>query len=227
MKMPMVSVVMSVYNGGKYLNNAIDSILEQSYSDFEFIIINDGSTDSSWDVIQEYANKDSRIVPITQENIGLTKSLNIGIQISKGKYIARQDADDASKLDRFERQLPWLEKHGYDLCCSRTWLASKNRVSPRLLYYLPKRWMLQYHNPYIHGTYLIRKSFLEMIGGYDERFYYAQDYKLIIDLHKKRAKVRYLKEPLYITNSPAASVTLKHRDKQIEMEKKIRCLAKE
>lgn len=225
--MPMVSVVMSVYNGGKYLNNAIDSILEQSYSDFEFIIINDGSTDSSWDVIQEYANKDSRIVPITQENIGLTKSLNIGIQISKGKYIARQDADDASKLDRFERQLPWLEKHGYDLCCSRTWLASKNRVSPRLLYYLPKRWMLQYHNPYIHGTYLIRKSFLEMIGGYDERFYYAQDYKLIIDLHKKRAKVRYLKEPLYITNSPAASVTLKHRDKQIEMEKKIRCLAKE
>lgn len=227
MSTPLISVVMSVYDGGNYLNRAIESILNQSFKNLEFIIIDDGSTDNSWDVIQSYSNIDKRIVAITQENIGLTKSLNKGIQLSKGRYIARQDADDASKPDRFEKQLPWLEKFGYDLCCSRTWLASRNRASPRLLYYLPKKWILQYHNPYIHGTYLIRSSMLEKIGGYDEHFYYAQDYKLILDLYKAEAKIRYLKEPLYITNNPPNSITLKHNKKQMEMKKKIQELARE
>ena len=85
---------MSVYNGELCLTEAIESILNQTFRDFEFLIINDGSTDSSWEIIQRYADKDQRIVPITQENIGLTKSLNKGILTAKGEFIARQDSDD-------------------------------------------------------------------------------------------------------------------------------------
>ena len=119
---PTISVLMSVYNGELCLAEAIESILNQTFRDFEFLIINDGSTDSSWEIIQRYAEKDQRIVPITQENIGLTKSLNKGILIAKGEFIARQDSDDLSLPKRFDKQLPWVKDRGYDLCCSRTWL---------------------------------------------------------------------------------------------------------
>jgi glycosyltransferase involved in cell wall biosynthesis len=117
-----VTILMSVYNGETYLPQAIESILQQTYQQFEFIIINDGSTDTSWRIIQQYAAKDPRIVPVTQENIGLTRSLNKGIQLSKGEFIARQDADDLSLPKRLAEQLPWVRDLGYDLCCSRTWL---------------------------------------------------------------------------------------------------------
>ena len=129
---------MSVYNGEPYLAEAIESILHQTFQEFEFIIINDGSTDSSWRIILQYAAKDPRIVPITQDNIGLTRSLNKGIQLSKGEFIARQDADDLSLPTRLSEQLPWVRDRGYDLCCSRTWLMEKNRATPGISYWLPK-----------------------------------------------------------------------------------------
>ena len=96
MNNPLVSVVMSVYNSEKYLKEAIESILNQTYTNFEFIIVNDGSTDSSLDIIQEYMKKDERIVLISRDNKGLPYSLNEGIEKAKGKYIARMDADDIS-----------------------------------------------------------------------------------------------------------------------------------
>ena len=104
---PLISVVMSVYNGEKYLKRSIDSILNQTFKDFEFIIINDGSTDKSLEIIKSY--DDDRIVLIDQENKGLTKSLNIGIKTASGKYIARQDADDVSLPDRLKKQVDFLE----------------------------------------------------------------------------------------------------------------------
>ena len=84
---PKISVVMSVYNGEQYLRESVDSILNQTFNDFEFIIINDGSTDKTQEILEEYSAKDNRIVLIHQENVGLTKSLNKGISIAKGKYI--------------------------------------------------------------------------------------------------------------------------------------------
>ena len=104
-----ISVVMSVYNTEKYLKKAIDSILNQTFTDFEFIIINDGSTDGSLEIIQSY--NDARIILINQSNQGLSKSLNNGIRISKGKYIARMDADDISNCHRLEKQFNFLEKN--------------------------------------------------------------------------------------------------------------------
>ena len=91
---PQISVIMSVYNGEEYLPASIESILNQSFSDFEFIIIDDGSTDNTYDIIKKYQQIDSRIISIKNEkNIGLPASLNKGIIISKGEFIARQDVD--------------------------------------------------------------------------------------------------------------------------------------
>ena len=107
----IVSVVMSVYNSEKYLPEAIESILNQTYTNFEFIIINDGSTDNSLRIIKEYANKDKRIIVISRENKGLIFSLNEGIEVSKGKYIIRMDADDISLPNRLKIQLDFMEKN--------------------------------------------------------------------------------------------------------------------
>ena len=101
---------MSVYNGEKYLREAIESILNQTFTDFEFLIVNDGSTDSSLEIILSYPDERIRVIR-NDRNIGLTKSLNKALQQAKGEYIARQDADDISLQNRFEEQLIYLEKH--------------------------------------------------------------------------------------------------------------------
>ena len=109
---PKISVVMAVYNGERHLREAIDSILNQTFADFEFVIIDDASTDRSGRILQEYAGKDKRIVIIGNEtNMGLSKSLNKGIRLTKGEYIARMDADDISFPDRFEKQVKFLDDH--------------------------------------------------------------------------------------------------------------------
>ena len=110
MKKPLVSVVMSVYNSEKWLSYSIESIIEQTYTNFEFIIINDGSTDNSKVILNEYSDRDKRILVIHQKNIGLTKSLIKAIKLSKGDIIVRIDADDLSSKERIEQQLKELEK---------------------------------------------------------------------------------------------------------------------
>jgi len=106
---PKISVIMSVYNGEKYLGEAIDSVLGQTFTDFDFIIVNDGSTDGSPGIIQSYRDERIRVIN-NEKNIGLTKSLNKAIKESGGEYIARQDADDISLPERFEEQVWFLEE---------------------------------------------------------------------------------------------------------------------
>lgn len=106
---PLISVILPVYNGAKFLVEAINSILEQTFTDFEFIIINDGSTDDSENIILSY--NDSRINYIKKNNTGISDTLVQGIQISKGKYIARMDADDIAFPTRFLKQVTFLEKN--------------------------------------------------------------------------------------------------------------------
>ena len=108
----MISVVMATYNCEKYLPKAIESILKQTVKDFEFIIINDGSKDNSSKIITKYAKSDSRIVLIENKvNLGLIKSLNLGLEKAKGKYVARMDSDDVSLPKRFEKQLSYMNNH--------------------------------------------------------------------------------------------------------------------
>ena len=217
-----VTILMSVYNGETYLPQAIESILQQTYQQFEFIIINDGSTDTSWRIIQQYAAKDPRIVPILQENIGLTRSLNKGIQLSKGEFIARQDADDLSLPTRLAEQLPWVRERGYDLCCSRTWLMEKCRATPSISYWLPKKLLMLKQNPFVHGTYLMRKDRLQALGGYDEFFRYAQDYELMTRWIDNGFTVKYLRNCLYQSRMVNNSISISRHSEQNEYARMIR-----
>ena len=120
-KTPLISVVMSVFNTEMYLNKSIESILKQSYKNFEFIIIDDGSTDSSLSIILNYMKKDKRMVLISRENKGLPYSLNEGIDKSIGKYIARMDADDISLSTRLAEQIEFMEKNN-EIGIVGTWI---------------------------------------------------------------------------------------------------------
>ena len=121
LKAPLVSVVMPVYNGEKYLKEAIDSILNQTFTDFELLLINDASTDNSEEIINSY--NDSRIIYIKNEqNLGLIKTLNKGLDLAKGEFIARMDQDDISHSERFEKQLIIFKKNPEIGVCG-TWFT--------------------------------------------------------------------------------------------------------
>ena len=223
---PIISVIMPVFNGGDLLNKAIESILGQTFENFEFIIINDGSTDETAEVVRGYASSDSRIIFIDQDNIGLTKSLNKAIKTSKGNYIARMDADDVSALNRFETQMEWMKGGKYDLCCSRTYLLNSNRISPGLSYYMPKRIQMFFRNPFIHGTFLIKRKALDIVGLYDEDFIYSQDYKLICDFYRNNLKIKYIKQPLYFTNTPPGSIGVSKKVEQNYFAERVKILCR-
>src|SRR5438270_1653427 len=102
---PAISVIMPVYNAGRYLRSAMDSILAQSFADFEYICIDDGSTDDSAAILREYAGRDPRVVIVTKANGGVTSALNAGIRVARGEFLARVDADDLAAPNRFEEQI--------------------------------------------------------------------------------------------------------------------------
>src|SRR6476646_1873373 len=123
---PPISVVMAVYNSEQTAPESIESILQQTFSDFEFIIVDDGSTDSTGEILHAYARLDNRIKLYTQENLGLIASLNRHCRLAKGRYIARMDADDVSSPDRFEKQFGFLEAHP-EIGVLGTWIQDIGR----------------------------------------------------------------------------------------------------
>ena len=196
-----VSVIMSVFNDEKSVGKSIESILNQTYENFELIIIDDASTDNSKEIIQNYLNSDERIKLLSNnKNIGLTKSLNIAISSSEGEIIARQDSDDISLKTRLKKQVDVLSTNKYSFSITRAINPLNKNLMPRFTYYLPQKLVMKYKNPFIHGTLMIKKNILLKVGGYDERFYYSQDYKLYSDLLKQNYSYHFLKEPLYVLN---------------------------
>ncbi|WP_395393309.1 glycosyltransferase [Novosphingobium sp. BL-8A] len=111
MPIPAISVAMSVYNGERYLAEAIESVLAQSFGDFEFLIVDDGSRDSTPAIIRDYAAQDGRVRPIIRENRGLIASLNEMLETATAPLVARMDADDICRPDRFEKQFAFLAEH--------------------------------------------------------------------------------------------------------------------
>ena len=196
-----ISVILSVFNGEKHIANAIESVLNQSYEDFEFLILDDASTDNTNNIIKRYQKIDKRIELLkNNSNLGLTKSLNTLISKSKYEYIARQDADDLSLVERFSNQLSVINSGDYDAVTTRAIIKGENTFTPNYSYYLPRRFVMKIKNPFIHGSLMIKKSVLYDLGKYNEKFYYAQDYKLMSDLVKKNYKTKIIKEPLYVLN---------------------------
>lgn len=181
---PLVSVVMSVYNAQWTLAFAIDSVLQQTYSNFEFIIINDGSTDNTFYILNKYKSQDSRIIVIDQKNQGLTKSLNVGINVAKGEYIARQDADDISLRCRLEKQIHFLEnRKDVVLLGARAFEISKNKkVIGRFYDEEDINEVVFLKNPIVHTSAFFRKNIFQEIGLYNEKFLVSQDFEAWIRL---------------------------------------------
>lgn len=196
-----ISVIMSTYNSENTLENAIESIISQKYSNFELLIIDDCSNDSTYSICTGYKKKYKNIrVYRNNENLGLTKSLNILIKHSTGDFIARHDSDDVSHIDRLSIQMKFIKKNKLDACTSRAKIMNSNRVIPGKSYYLPINFHMKLKNPFIHGTLLINKNALQAIGGYNENFVFAQDYKLMSDLISNGYKVKIQNKILYYIN---------------------------
>lgn len=212
---PQVNVIMSIYNGEKQLRESIESILNQTFTDFEFIIVNDGSTDGSLEIIESYI--DSRIQIIdNEENIGLTKSLNKAIKKARGKYIARQDADDISLPTRLELQHEYLEKHP-EVALLGTGIYVINEmgdeIEKRIMHPNPKKSLLN-GNRFIHGSVMFRKSVIDEIGAYNETLKYAQDYELWLRMSKEYDDLRNLTAPLYKLRMHRGSILSKNIEEQ-------------
>ncbi|WP_148790375.1 glycosyltransferase family 2 protein, partial [Campylobacter concisus] len=188
-KNPVVSVVMSVYNAEKYLDAAIRSILEQTYNNFEFIIINDGSNDRSLEIIKKYKNEDDRIVLISRENRGLISSLNEGIAKARGEYIVRMDADDISLQFRIEKQLQVME-HDKDIVVCGSWInIFGENINEKVARYFEHDKQIKANLLvsccFAHPSVMIRKdAFTNNNILYDERFKNAEDYHLWTQLAK-------------------------------------------
>ena len=197
----LVSVVMSAYNSESSIAESIESILNQSYQNIEFLIIDDCSTDRTADVIESYLEKNKNIkFTKNKTNLGLTKSLNILIKKSSGQYIARQDADDISLHHRVQEQMQILKSNNLDFCTTRAIIKDSMKLIPGVSSFLPKKIVLKFKNPFIHGTLLAKKTAINEIGNYDENFIYAQDYKLFYDLLKYNYNFRVILKPQYILN---------------------------
>jgi len=189
--MPMISVLMPVYNAEKYLALAIQSILDQTFSDFEFLIFNDGSSDSSRDIIQSF--KDPRIKLFDYaSNSGYVTHLNHGLQIAEGKYIARMDADDISLRERFEMQVHVLENNPEIGLCG-AWIDEfdeTNVSSKRILYKYPPTHeeicvKLMRHNSFAHPVVMMRRSVLmDRELRYEHEYMPCEDYRLWVSLRK-------------------------------------------
>tara|TARA_Y100001970_G_scaffold293899_1_gene444405 strand:- start:629 stop:1309 length:681 start_codon:yes stop_codon:yes gene_type:complete len=201
MSNPLVSVIMSVYNNENTVKNAIESIVSQSYKNIELIITDDCSSDSSLSIIKNYVDKKNVKLIENNENKGLTKSLNSMIKVAEGKFIARQDADDISLNKRIEVQVGLINKFNLDFVSSRAISLQTKKYIPNISFNLPYKFLIKYKNPFVHGTLMIKKDVLFELGNYDERFKYAQDYKLMIDAFDKKYKFKVLRKPYYLLNT--------------------------
>ena len=183
MNEPLISVILPVYNGELYLREAIQSILSQTCTNIEIIIINDGSTDKTASIISSFT--DPRIRYIEQENRGLSEALNRGIRLSSGDYIARQDSDDISLPTRLERQVAFLVSNP-DCGMVGTWSEIwRERQKTRKAHQHPEKnsllkYELLFNNPFVHSSVLIRREVFDQVGMYttDSSRQPPEDYEL-------------------------------------------------
>ncbi len=218
-----VSVIMAVYNSEKSIHTAIESILNQTYKDFEFIIVDDGSSDNSYEIIKKYANNDTRIRLIKNDNnIGLTKSLNKAIKQAKGQIIARQDDDDISLPDRLSLQVKFLEKNpDYSFCGCNGIIKQNKEELQEYFDFNEIRKNLIINNCFAHPSIAIRKSVFGKFGYYDENYLYGQDYEMWCRLvYKYQLKSENLKEKLIIMNIPIERIIRVKKKRKYLIQKK-------
>jgi glycosyltransferase involved in cell wall biosynthesis len=241
-----LSVVMPVFNGARFLDEAIESIVTQDYAEFEFVIVDDGSTDETPRILARWAERDPRIVVIRcDENGGIPRALNLGLARAKGQYIARQDADDLSAPGRFRKQIPVLDANpdvtlvsmNYDLIDEQG-----NRVGIIRTHQPPEvvEYLLHFSNAIGgHSQVMFRADVVRGVGGYDEDYSYSQDYdlwarligrgRLVIlpevgmryRLHADRVSVTHFDEQNVLSRRVAARTLAQHLERELTEEEQL------
>jgi len=213
---------MSVYNGEPFLEEAIQSMQKQTFSNFELIIVNDASDDNSLEIMESHAEKDPRLIIIDKkENDGLSKSLIKAIEISRGEYIARQDSDDVSLPRRLEKQVEFLERNpSYGAVgTAATIIDEHGRIIKKPI--VIKSWailkrILNYRNCFFHGSMMFRKKDYLRAGGYRAFISLGQDFDLMLRMSKV-SRMKNLNDNLYLWRKTSDSITSTKTDAQYKM----------
>ncbi|MBU1727499.1 MAG: glycosyltransferase [Candidatus Omnitrophica bacterium] len=198
MSNPLISVILPAHNEEKYLKATFDSLLTQTFSDFELIVVNDGSTDNTGKLLAEYAALDARVRIIHNEfSLGLIGALNKGISFAKGKYIARIDSGDTATPDRFQKQFEYMESHK-DVYILGSWayvIDPESRIVAEWVTPIAVDSKVLYQrNGIVHPAVLIKKELFDTLKGYDRRYSNAEDYELWARAIRGGFKIRNLQE---------------------------------
>ncbi|MCK6404944.1 MAG: glycosyltransferase [Rhodocyclaceae bacterium] len=214
-KRPLISVVMPVFNAGRFLEEAAQSILSQSIPDIELIAIDDGSTDQSKTVLDRIRRRDDRVKLISRENRGLVDSLNEGIDLARGEWIARMDQDDISLPHRFQRQLEWLQDSGADICGS--WVQPFGRSDRRTMKYPQtdaaiKVGML-FASPFAHPTVMMRTEIARTLK-YDKDWEKVEDFDLWVRAQASQCRMANVPEVLLHYRQHERQISTADHDRQ-------------
>ncbi|WP_303784431.1 glycosyltransferase [Azovibrio restrictus] len=216
---PAISVVLPVYNAEAYVREAVESILAQTFTDFELIIINDGSTDASGSILRELAAHDPRIVLVERANAGLVSALNEGIGRARADFIARMDADDVAIPERFALQLARMSAEpGLGVLGSFIRIVDKTGRFIRLGTYpvapAETARFLEHGSPLAHPTVMMRKEAVIKAGGYRKVFSHCEDYDLWLRISELGYAIANLPQPLLNYRVHGANVSTVHREAQ-------------
>jgi glycosyltransferase involved in cell wall biosynthesis len=223
---PRITVVMSVLNGERHLREAIDSILRQTLADFEFIVVDDGSTDATPAILASYTDRRVRVV--TQENRGIAPSLNAAVALSRAPLIARMDADDLSEPARLERQVAFLDENpdyvviGSDVCVigedGEVLYTSEVRIDDASI----RRCLAEHVTPFYHGSVMFRRDPFDRCGGYDERIPNVLEDILLWVRLRDQGKLANLPEPLYRYRYASNSISRQARQLRATRDRVVR-----
>jgi len=222
-KSPLVTVLMTVYNGADYLNASVQSIINQTFKDFEFLIVNDCSTDDSVKIIESF--KDDRVAIYDNErNIGQTKSLNIGLKLAKGKYIARIDADDVAFPIWLEKLVGFIRKHPEYAAVSPGVIIIDSVDKRKKIRRVPASFHeiifhIFYNSPMNHVSVLMNKDLILGHGGYDETFKVTQDYELWSSLVRNNYSITNISDILMSCRVHSSSTLFVEASKKALKEK--------
>jgi glycosyltransferase involved in cell wall biosynthesis len=223
---PVVSVVLPVWNGAPFLASAIESMLDQSFTSMELIVVDDGSDDGSAEIAGRYAERDSRVKVILQEHIGLSQALNAGIAVATGNYVARMDADDVSHPDRLARQVAFLEANPGHVAvgCAIEAMDESGRDIGTVYFAEAHEHivsaLLRGTSPIAHPTVVMRRAALLAAGGYDASLYPSDDFALWIAL-SEHGRLANLRVPLHKYRRHDHAVSIRLYPEQLTMTARI------
>ncbi len=226
---PKVSVLLPVWNAERYLAGAIDSVLGQTLADFALLIVDDGSSDGSGALIRRY--RDRRIRRIENEkNLGVTRSLNLGLEQARGRYVARMDADDLCAPERLERQVAFLDAHPRVVLVASRARRIDARGAELGVVATPVdgdtlRRRLRLGNCIVHGSVMMRADAVRALGGYDESMERAEDYDLWLRLSERHG-IAALPDLLYAWREHDAGVGRRHAEQQDGVAERARLAAR-